>query len=347
MDYKAPKTLYKNNVKRSMAYKLFKDYMKAGKSIKEIIAIQSVRKLEQKDSTAPVYAFLNLLISDHNMNPMDAFRQVFPADEVVIIESFPPHKMHEGFERVANMALKKQELKSLFTSSLVLPYMSGFFGIITLYVLLSANYANYSQYITDDAMWPPMAIPFLFLHSVFVENVFLTLGAVVVFTLWVNLFSLKATHHGHRKFFDWLPPWSVQKSIQSSSFLVALGIVIGQRESFVSAVEKIYSVSPVYIRSYLRLVMDRLNQNATVSQALDVGMLDKDTMNYIDDFSESDSFHQILTDVGDDNIENLKKKMEGISLMIGAVVIMSTLTVNAYVTAVGYQLQDVIKASFS
>lgn len=338
--------LRKNHLRRAMLYQLLRDYVANKSSLTETFGTLARRKREDRDPMYLVFDALLHLVRDKNIDVFDALRRLVPADEVLLIESYPSHRMALGFEQARQAAIQRQEISSTMRSTLGLPLMSLTIGFGALYVLLKEQVPLFSSILPIE-QWPSSAKGLLWLHTMFVEYLGVTVGLLVLLVLWISLYSLKQPAGGHRRLVDWLPPWSLQRGLQASTFLNALGALVNERVSIVLAVERIQRVAPPYLRSQLAIVRRRLDDNQPPGRALSVDLFDKDTAGYVRDFIEQPSFGETMINLAGEKHKALRQKISGFAVMVGVIIILAVNGINGYVAFTGFQLNQQVKEFYS
>jgi type II secretory pathway component PulF len=338
--------LRKNHLRRAMLYQLLRDYVANKSSLTETFETLARRKREDRDPMHLVFDALVHLVRDRNIDIFDALRRILPADEVLLIESYPSHRMSLGFEQARQAAIQRQEIARTLRSTLGLPLMSLTIGFGALFVLLKEQVPLFRSILPIE-QWPSSARGLLWLHTAFVEYLGVTVGLLVVLVLWVSLYSLRQPAGGHRRLVDWMPPWSLQRGLQAATFLNALGALVSERVSIVLAVERIQRVSPPYLRSQLAIVRRRLDDNQPPGRALSVDLFDKDTAGYVRDFIEQPSFSTTMISLAGEQHKALRQRISGFSVMVGVTIILLVNGINGYVAFTGFQLNQQVKEFYS
>src|SRR5690625_5982499 len=98
--------LRKNHLLLAMLYQLLRDYVANKSSLTETFGTLARRKREDRDPMYLVFDALLHLVRDKNIDVFDALRRLLPADEVLLIESYPSHRMALGFEQARQAAIQ-------------------------------------------------------------------------------------------------------------------------------------------------------------------------------------------------------------------------------------------------
>lgn len=340
---KVASTLAGRHQYRARLYRLLSTYSTASGKVQltTVFETQALKKLEQKDRLgAQLFGYLTELTRRSNLSPLQALNALLPSDEVAIIEAHPTENLEQGFKRAAFLANKKNDIHAAFTSSLLMPIMSLVIGFTTAFYLLSNQVPIYTSALPDISYWPEIARPLLTLHAIFVTYLPFTAGAITGFVLWVRLYSLKAPPGGHRSFFDKLPPWSIQKQMQSSVFLTSLGTMLQQQKTLRESLLSLARVSPTYLAAYQRQMLTKIEANLPVSKIIASDIFDVETRNFLSDFVEKDSLPDLMQDLGKEQLNEMASRIVNLSTIVGTLFIMLSAILNMYIVFSGFALND-------
>ena len=138
---------------------------------------------------------------------------------------------------------------------------------------------NLSLFVTD--YWPLLGLLLLALSAL----VYATLGK------WVGPVR--------EKFFDNIPPWSVYKSFQASSFLLSVASLLNSGTPLADALSMLNRNSSKYMGKHLDIMLERLRTGSdTPGRAMNTGLLDSETAGDIEDYSQLANFEQAMGTMG-------------------------------------------------
>ena len=123
--------------------------------------------------------------------------------------------------------------------------------------------------------------------------------------------------------------------------------MFNQRVSLPDAMNRISQVAPVYLKSHLLTVSERLRQNQKPGRALTVNLFDRETAGYIRDFIDQPTFGETLMMMAVERQQSLKQRISSFSLIIGVVIILGINSINAYVAYVGFSLNQQVTEYYS
>lgn len=326
-------------------YELLKNYVVKGRvPFPEIFRKLAKRKSERKDSDAIVYHTLVNLIDGQNEDVFDALIMVLPREEIMLLESSPKEGMSIGFDQVIKLAKSKSAINKAVYISLGLGFLSLASGIPTMFLQLSIQIPEYLNVLPEEH-WPEISRFSLFLYRLLIVNFWVVPLMIVALTIFV-LFTLYRPTLVVRKKLDAFPPWSIQRSIQSSSFMVSMGTLLNQRVAFPLALERVSANAPDYMAMHLEKMEESMAENIQLDEVIDTGFLPRDRMDYVQDFVDQNSFSDVLKDQGEEIMDALPGKIKAIMLTFIAVMILSVFGINVYVSISGQQVGLAAKSYF-
>lgn len=333
---------FKNSQYRIKFYQLLRDYVVDGRmAFPEIFRRLAERKAQRKDRDAIVYQTLVNLIDVENEDVMMAMMEVLPREEILLLESTPKDDMSAGFDQIIMLAEGKASVQQTVFRALAMGVLSIISGIPTLFLQLSILVPEYLKTLPADH-WPQSTRFVLTLHDLLIVNYWVLPTIIVGLTVLV-IISLRWPVYGIRRYLDYLPPWSFQRGIQSSSFLISLGSLLGQRVSFPQALDKINDIAPDYLHMHLQLMEEKLDDNLEPEKVIDTELLPKERMDYIRDFVGQSSFSTVLKQQGNSEIEGLPGRMKALMVTMITIIIMSVIFLNVYISFSGQQVNAAAK----
>jgi len=334
--------------RRMGIYQLLSDYSRVqdGSSSSLVWMFRKIakRKAEHKESDAWFYLSVIEHVERDNMNIIEAMATILPSDEMMIIRTTPADKISTGLMQAMKKAKRKNEIKNTLTSVMGYPIFSFTFSIVLLVFLLSGTHRPFTLMLDVDS-WPSSAMPMHYMYMVLVDKWYITVAAVVGLLLYIMV-TLKLARGGVRVVLDYLPPWNMQKKMQGAAFVESLGQQLAAEVSVPMALERIEPLADRYLKSYVRTMRERLAKNMSVDDVLDVGLLDRDTMGKIRDFSQQNNFAAILQNIGDQAMDRVLVFIRVIGMSLGILLIIGGTISNAYVNYSGQILTKVIQSEY-
>lgn len=319
-----------NHKRRAALYDLLENYCQSIPSLVDVLQRIAARKEEDGDNEYKVFESILHAIEKDNMSPLAAMSMLFPRDEVALIESASTKgQVHKGFARARFIAEKRAEAKGATKMALAYPAYIIISTLALFYFILDKTVPEMERFI-PASRWPEWT---QFLHTMYlvlVEYNYLVAAWLVTIILF-TVFTLKFKKGAIRNFLDYLPPWSIQKRIQSSVFLIALGDLVNNGDSFPRAIRRLQEYSPNYLGSYLEVMIDRLEKNETVPQSLDCGLFSKTTTGYIKDFSHLKAFGPKVIQIGEKALDETVGFIKLLAVSIGLVGVIFAAGANGYI----------------
>lgn len=152
----------------------------------------------------------------------------------------------------------------------------------------------------------------------------LTLGLLVVFSYGL-LLTLPRWTGVWRQRFDALPPWSIYRVQNASSFLIGLASLLNAKVPMNVSLQMMHRNSTAYMQWHLERMMNILASGVSnQGVALNTGLLDSETAGDVEDFSQIISFSESIQEVGQ---KTLTASLERIDAVMGAMQTMMLLLV--------------------
>lgn len=178
--------------------------------------------------------------------------------------------------------------------------------------------------------WPSMARTLNEFSTSVYDN--LTLIVSIMIGGFVLIVSTLNIWHGKiRSYFDYLPPWSLYRGYQGSSFLISLSSLMSSGVPGYRALETMNESASPWMKFHLRKMMAQMKRGGNAGTALNTGMLDKETAGNIEDYSELGSFEKAIDQIGtnalSESVNKTKARMKVISTLLLFVVAGSVVTI--------------------
>lgn len=137
----------------------------------------------------------------------------------------------------------------------------------------------------------------------------IAVGGLVGGTLW----SLPRVHSEFRtRYLDRVFPWSLYKSLHSSSFILNIAAMFRAKVPILEAVKGYAAVSTPYASFYASRMRARLESEQTASdmRALDVGFIDRSTMDSMKLLNNKLPAAEVIQKIGDAEFDLLASEVE-------------------------------------
>lgn len=327
-----------NHKRRAALYDLLENYCQAIPSLIDVL--QRIRDRKREDGDSEFYVFDQILnaIEYENMKPLDAMAELFPLDEVLLIDAASTKgRVDRGFARAKFIAEKRAEAKSTIMMSMAYPAYIIFSTGSLFYFILSRLVPDMIQFL-PVAKWPEWTQFLNTLYLVVVELNYLVLLALAAIVALVVL-TLKLGRGPLRKILDRVPPWSVQKKIQGSVFLISLGDLIGNGDTFPKAVRRLHESADRYLASHIKIMTERLEDNERVAEALDCGLFGNKTTGFIKDFSNLPVFGSKIIEIGEKALAEAVVFIKVLAITIGLLGVIGAAGLNGYTALASNAIQ--------
>lgn len=220
--------------------------------------------------------------------------------------------LDNGLEEAIKFTTASKEIKGAIIGGATYPVILlmvvlGFIG------MFSSQMAPAYMSILPVERWPEMG-QVLYAISSFIVSfwLYILVGiAVIGFFIYTSI--------GHwtgsvREIFDKIPPWSIYKIYNSSSFLISLASMMRSGVDLRKSLVKIRDTSSPWMQLYVEKMIKNLNKGGkNFGDHLDVGLLDSETAGDVIDYAELGDFNKAVYTIGEDNLKNsvvnINKKM--------------------------------------
>lgn len=271
-----------------------------------------------------------------------AINKWVPTNEMMLIEAGERGgSLPTGLKEASTVSKAAFATQTAIVSALAMPV----FLCVLLALLLSlfqAKIAPIFKELLPLNRWPDIAKSldtvsgFLYNNSILLIIVFAVVATVVMKTMgsWIR---------PPRHIFDRLPPWSLYRSYQASSFLIALSSLLHAGIPAFEALQIIERNASPWMKVHLGRMMGTMSLGGgNMGRALDTGLLDDETAGDVQDYSDLGSFTDTIYVIGakavEDGIKVIKSRMAVVQIMLLVFVTVSIL----WIYGASYALQSAI-----
>lgn len=114
-----------------------------------------------------------------------------------------------------------------------------------------------------------------------------------------------------RSFFDrWIPPFNIHREYNAATFMISLSSLADSGQPIDAAVKDLSVIASPWLRAHLVQMQRRLRDGATVSAALNTGLLDKELAGDLEDYDNANALTLVLASIGKDVIEQSIERIE-------------------------------------
>lgn len=243
-----------------------------------------------------------------------------PSSEVMLIESGERSGNIVGALRQAvEVATAIREMRSAIIGGLTYP--------VILLLVLAAMMVGFSLGIVpkladvmDPASWPQQAAT-LYTISQIVENYGLYIAGGIIGLFVVIFYSMPRWTSDVRKFVDGIPPWSVYRSFESSTFLVALGALMKTGTPLMDSITRLRSLASPYVSKHLTIMLAKLKSGQPNGVAMNTGFLEREMAADIEIYGKVSDFQEAMEVIGREAISSGVEKIKMSTKALGNVVL--------------------------
>lgn len=272
-----------------------------------------------------------------------AISEWVPSSELMLIEAGERGgSLDKGLAQAANMSLQASRTKSAIVSGIALP---GFLFslIITLLIIFQWQMAPiFKQLLPDLNKWPSSARSLDSLSSFFLHNIVFIVIFIIGLSILITKTLGKWTRYP-RNIFDKIPPWSIYRGYQASSFLIALSSLLKAGVPTYDALEIIQNNSSPWMKLHIEKMMASMSLGtANPGRALNTGLLDDETAGDIEDYSDLGGFPETIQIIGNRTVENSVKLINDRMAVVKNILLVLVTVSIIWIYGASYNLQTSI-----
>lgn len=250
-----------------------------------------------------------------------------PETEHMLIKIGAAGNMAKSLRLCVKLAVAQRDLKAKLRKALLGPV----FTLLFLFGMLYGFYTGMIPILIDLLPleeWRPFAYIFYSILKFVDDFILIILPSIagLVYAIGLSLSNVPRSHV--RSMMDIFPPWSLFRMQASASVAITIATALQLGLTFTKTIEMMQqSIKGAWLRSHLSVMEDRASKGFNIGNSMDTGMtpreelgvsdgkglLDKETLNDLSDFSSSSSFDLMMLKIGDRVVEQSLKSMDVIS----------------------------------
>jgi type II secretory pathway component PulF len=238
-----------------------------------------------------------------------AIQDWVPSSEHMLIQAGERGKsLAAGMRDAAGMSEANSRIKKTIIGNSIQPVVLVL-ALVAMFILFQHKMVPIFKVIKPVEQWPSSAVK-LYNISYFIDHyLILVIGAMigVVYGLMLTLPRWKGLW---RQRFDGLPPWSIYRTQQASSFLIGVASLLEAGVPINQALQLMHRNGTAYFRWHLERMMNTLASGATPGVALNTGLLDRETAGNVEDYSRMRSFREAIAEMGHETLEESIQRIE-------------------------------------
>lgn len=244
-----------------------------------------------------------------------------PGELIMLMMGDQTSSPAEGFRQARFVADVVRRMKSALIGALIYPAVL----LLMACGFLAGIAYKFGPQMLDMTDKPVEAWTFLprmlYTLSVVVKNFGIPLGILAIAFFALALWSMPRWHRMIPKlrwFCDhYIPPWSIYREYNASSFLIALGSMVQASLPVDDAIARITAISSPWLQAHLRRMLVRVRRGDDPGQSFDTGLLSDETLGYLEDFNSAGGLDAALTVVGTESVEESIKRVQAGALVMG------------------------------
>lgn len=282
---------------------------------------------------------------EHGVVFSDAIKEwVPPAEHMLISAGERGVGLRNGLLEAKVLSMASAQTKGAILGGVIFP-LALFGMIIGLMFMFQSQQVPAFTAMLPLERWPSGAkhlynVSYFFYHYLFV--LLATLGGI---GLLIGLTMGKWTRPP-REFFDKLPPWSIYRSYQASSFLIGMSSLMQAGIASYDALRMMHRNASPWVKMHLERMMSSMKiGGSNPGKALDTGMLDAETAGDVQDYSRLGSFQDAIYRMGKRSLENGVKSIESKMVIIRNLMLVLVAGSIAWMYLTSYNLQTTIASA--
>lgn len=326
------KTLFSTSTRLRLYYKM-STFLKEGVPLNDIVEQLLIQytKLKKGDIRAKV---LNEWRAGLAMGR--PFSKVLadwaPPGEAMIIQSGERSgDLSSAFHNAIMITESSRNMKSALTNAMSYPtlLLLVLFGLI--YMFSTQAVPTLASVLSPDK-WPDVSKKLYYLSNFVANYWWAVLCAIATFCVFSS-YSIPRLTGSIRRFLDYVPPWSLYKSFQSSVFLVSMAAMMATGTPLVDSIKALQEFSNRFINFHLKRMLLRMDAGRPVGEALNSGFFNKEMGVDIEVYGSVANIQDAMNQIGRSSIED---GIESITKIAGAMKNMIMIAVGCYVGWVYY-----------
>lgn len=231
-------------------------------------------------------------------NLSDAMKPWVPIEEYMLIAAGEMGAGIEiGLKESTKMSEASARMKSAIKTGLAMPVVL----LLMLYFMMhmfQSKMAPTFKSLLPVARWPESAktlydiSDFIVTYDIYIGGTLAVLGFIIMKTLgsWTG---------GIRNKLDKIPPWSVYKNFQASSFLIGLASMLQSGIALNESLLRMKSNSSAWTAAHISIMVANLKRvGDRYGEALNTGLFEEEISGDIEDYSRLSSFETAIYKIG-------------------------------------------------
>lgn len=269
-----------------------------------------------------------------------------PSEHMLISAGDRGEGLITGLQQATVMSNAAARSKGAIIGGLIFPIVL-FSMILMLMIMFQSKMVPIFSQLMPVAQWPGSA-RWLYNISYFVKNyLWLVIIAMAGLSFLITS-TLGSWTRPPREIFDKLPPWSIYRTYQGSSFLIGLSSLMKAGVASFEALGLMHANASPWMKMHLERMMSAMKLGGSSDgKALNTGLLDTETAGDVEDYSRLGSFQDALELMGSRSLEAGVKSIEAKMGVVRVLMLMMVAMSIGWVYLTTYTLQSSIAQSLS
>lgn len=288
-------------------------------AVSDMVRLQEKRKRPNRSYLKALKIIQNRMRSGRTFS--GALSGMVPDNELNLISAGENgDNLDIGAEYASKVSRTNNEIKTKLLSSITYPIIM--FGMVLgVLALFGFNIFPTFSRIMPIEKWPEGA---QFVQKASVNmHIWVPVALIIMAAIILVISkSLKSWVGSLRELIDIFPPYNLYKIYQSSIFLITLSGFMRAGVAPKEAIDKIYSKTQAnWLRFYLRAIQKNMKQGRSVGESLSQEMFSELVNEGLEIYNKSspEDFSRIIGEIGDDEIKEGNRKIEGLASFINLV----------------------------
>lgn len=330
--------------KRISLYERLQAFLTAGIDIVQSLTSIRDRYAERKDRRALILTYW-LETMGRGQRFEAAVKEWVPASEHMLISAGERGEgLIKGLGEATTMSMAASRTKTAIIAGTLYPV--ALIGMmIGMLIMFQEKMVPVFSTLKPVQTWPDSGkmlyeLSWFFYHRLWLVLLIIGVGVGAV------LGTMGRWHGRVRSFFDKIPPWSVYRGYQASSFMIGLASLMRAGIPNYDALSMMRRTATPWMTKHLErmqaaMALGGANQGA----ALNTGLLDKETAGDVQDYSRLGSFQNAIYTLGARALESGVKAIESRMAIIKNVLLVGVVCTVGWIYMTSYLLQADIAGS--
>lgn len=268
----------------------------------------------------------------------DAVKEWVPSNEFMLIAAGERGKgLGPGMLDAAGMSQANAQIKKTIVGNSIQPIVLVL-ALLAMFILFQRKMVPIFKVIKPVETWPSSAMK-LYNISYFVDHYLLLVLAALIGIGYGLILTLPRWRGAWRQRFDAMPPWSIYRTQQASSFLIGLASLLRAGVPLNAALQMMHRNGTPYFRWHLERMMYTLSGGLNQGIALNTGLLDRETAGEVEDYSRMRSFREAIEEMGKRTMEESLERIQNNMGMLKNVMLIVVAGSVLWIYATTYLLQ--------